>query len=113
MRDDPTMTKTFGQSRDEIARLVKYFAQNRDAFLAPGYKETHCRQEFIDPFFIALGWDVRNEARVAPQYREVLSEESVDVEGHRKAPDYQFRLGQTRGPDHRPASPDRLHRRRD
>ena len=41
------MKLTFDQSKDEIARLAKYFAANRDAFLAPGYKETHCRQEFI------------------------------------------------------------------
>jgi hypothetical protein len=79
-RSQDPMNLTFDQSKDQIARLAKYFAANRDAFHGPGYKETHCRQEFIDPFFIALGWDVRNEARVAPQYREVLAEESVDIE---------------------------------
>jgi hypothetical protein len=31
----------------------------------------------------------------APQYREVIPEDSLDVEGHQKAPDYTFRVGQT------------------
>ena len=47
----------------------------------------------IDPFFEALGWDVRSAAMVAPQYREVILEDSLDVEGQQKAPDYTFRVG--------------------
>ena len=89
------MAATFEQAKDEVARLVAHFRANNDRYLSPAYKETWARQEFIDPFFIALGWDVRNERRVAPQYREVITEESLDVEGHRKAPDYVFRVGQT------------------
>jgi len=89
------MAAAFEQAKDEIARLVAYFRANDVRYLSPAYKETWARQEFIDPFFIALGWDVRNERRVAPQYREVITEESLDVEGHRKAPDYVFRIGQT------------------
>ncbi len=87
------MSKTFEQGRDEIIRLCRYFATNRQSLLAPGVKEAHVRQMLIDPFFEALGWDVRNEARVAPQYREVVVEDSLDVEGEQKAPDYAFRVG--------------------
>lgn len=54
------MTKTFTQSQDEIAKLCGHFATNRQAYLAPGVKEAHVRQSLIDPFFEALGWDVRN-----------------------------------------------------
>ena len=32
-------------------------------------------------------------AMVAPQYREVIPEDSLDVEGQQKAPDYAFRVG--------------------
>jgi hypothetical protein len=85
--------KTFDQGKEEVARLCQYFATNRQAFLAPGVKEAHVRQTLIDPFFEALGWDVRNAARAAPQYREVISEPSLDVEGQQKAPDYAFRVG--------------------
>ncbi|MBU2496138.1 MAG: type IV restriction endonuclease, partial [Candidatus Omnitrophica bacterium] len=81
------MSKTFAQGKDEIAKLCQYFTTNRRSFLAPGVKEAHVRQSLIDPFFAALGWDLRNTAMVAPQYREVITEDSLDVEGHQKAPD--------------------------
>ena len=87
------MAKTIEQGKDEVARLCGYFSTNREAFLAPGIKEAHVRQTLIDPFFEALGWDVRNVGRAAPQYREVIPEDSLDVEGHQKAPDYTFRVG--------------------
>ena len=47
------MAKTFDQSADEIARLVKHYRTNRVAFHAPGYKEAHARQNLIDPLFSA------------------------------------------------------------
>ena len=86
------MSKTFDQGKEEVAKLCQYFATNRPAFLAPGVKEADIRQSLIDPFFEALGWDVRNTARIAPQYREVVPEPSQDVEGQLKAPDYAFRV---------------------
>jgi predicted type IV restriction endonuclease len=87
------MSKTFDQGKDEIARLCRYFAVNRPAFMAPGVKEAHVRQSLINPLFEALGWDVSNTAMVAPQYREVVPEDSLDIEGQQKAPDYTFRVG--------------------
>ena len=87
------MSKTFDQGKDEIAKLCQYFATNQQSFLASGVKEAHVRQSLIDPFFEALGWDVRNASMAAPQYREVIPEDSLDVEGQQKAPDYTFRVG--------------------
>lgn len=87
------MSKTFDEGREEVAKLCGYFATNRQAFTAPGVKEADVRQSLIDPLFEALGWDVRNRAMAAPQYREVIPEPSLDVEGQQKAPDYTFRLG--------------------
>jgi hypothetical protein len=87
------MSKTFDQGKDEVAKLCQYFATNRQSFLAPGVKEDHVRQSLIDPFFEALGWDVHNFSMTAPQYREVIPEDSLDVEGQQKAPDYTFRVG--------------------
>jgi len=89
------MAEPFEQAKDAVAQLVSHFRANSNRYLALAYKETWARQEFIDPFFVALGWDVRNERRFAPQYREVITEDSLDIEGHRKAPDYAFRVGQT------------------
>ena len=87
------MSKSFEQGKEEVARLCKFFATNRDEFRAPGVKEAHIRQSLIDPFFEALGWDVRNSSMTAPQYREVIPEDSLEVEGQQKAPDYTFRFG--------------------
>ncbi|HMD71781.1 MAG TPA: TaqI-like C-terminal specificity domain-containing protein [Bryobacteraceae bacterium] len=87
------MSKTFDQGKEEVAVLCRYFAANRQAFLAPGVKEAHLRQSLIDPLFESLGWDVRNALRAAPQYREVVPGDSLDVEDHQRAPDYTFRAG--------------------
>jgi len=87
------MSKTFKQGQEEIVKLCHYFATNQKAFFAPGIKEAHVRQSLIDPFFEALGWDVRNTTMIAPQYREVVPEDSLEIEGHQKAPDYTFRVG--------------------
>ena len=81
----------YNTSLDLVARLVKQFHTNRAAYHAPEYKEADARQELIDPLFVALGWDVHNEQHNAPQYREVIPEKSLDVEGQKKAPDYAFR----------------------
>jgi hypothetical protein len=92
------MAYTFDQSKDEIARLVKHFETNRAALMASAYKEAQARQEFIDPLFIALNWDVHNQQQTAPDYREVVVEDSLEMPGHeaRKAPDYVFRVGRDR-----------------
>jgi hypothetical protein len=87
------MSKTIDQGKEEVAALCLYFTTNRLEFLAPGVKEAHIRQTLIDPLFEALGWDVRNKSMAAPQYREVIPEDSLDVEGQQKAPDYTFRVG--------------------
>jgi type I restriction-modification system DNA methylase subunit len=85
------MGKTFDEGKEEVARLCKYFHTNQDEFHAQNEAQT--RQQLIDPLFEALGWDVRNAERHAPQYAEVVTEKSQDDEGPRKAPDYTFRVG--------------------
>lgn len=90
------MALSFDQSKDVIARLVQHFTTNKGAFLAPAYKEAHARQELIDPFFVALNWDVQNRQHAAPDYREVIVEDSLEIAGQKKAPDYAFRIGRER-----------------
>ncbi len=43
-----------------VVQLIETFDRNIEAYKAPGYKEAQLRAEFVDPFFEALGWDVRN-----------------------------------------------------
>ena len=87
------MSITFEASQDEVASLVRHFKTNLASYRGPGYKEAQARQEFIDPLFAALGWDVHNAQHAAPAYREVVVEASQPVEGHQRAPDYAFRIG--------------------
>ncbi|MFA5866359.1 MAG: N-6 DNA methylase [Actinomycetota bacterium] len=80
----------------EILDLVARFEENREALRAGAYSEAELRTEFIDPFFEALGWDIANKAGMAEQYKDVVREASVAVEGQAKKPDYEFRIGGTR-----------------
>jgi len=81
---------------DTILQLVKRFEQNHDSYRSGRYNETQLRQEFLNPFFEALGWDVFNKQGYAEAYKDVIHEASLEVEGATKAPDYAFRIGGTR-----------------
>jgi type I restriction-modification system DNA methylase subunit len=81
---------------DTILKLVENFEQNLESFKSQGYNEAQVRQQFINPFFEALGWDMQNKAGVAPAYRDVIYEDAIKVGGATKAPDYCFRIGGTR-----------------
>lgn len=76
----------------EIIELVDKFERNIKAYKNPSYKEEQLKQEFINPLFKALGWDVDNISGAAPQYRDVIFEDSIKVAGGTKAPDYCFTL---------------------
>ena len=80
----------------EVAGLVERFQRNRDSYRSPQYNEAQLRQEFLDPMFKALGWDVDNEAGYAEAYKDVIHEDSIRVGGIAKAPDYCFRIGGAR-----------------
>jgi len=79
-----------------VLGLVDRFECNRDAYCSNQYNETQARHEFIDPFFMALGWDVNNEKGYAEAYKEVIHEDAIKVGGATKAPDYCFRIGGVR-----------------
>ncbi|MBI5879854.1 MAG: Eco57I restriction-modification methylase domain-containing protein [Chloroflexi bacterium] len=85
---------TFDQSRAQIASLVKHYLTNREAYHAPRYKEAEARRELIDPLFTALGWDVLNVERRAPQYKPVMTEVSLEIDASQRAPDYAFRMSE-------------------
>jgi type I restriction-modification system DNA methylase subunit len=78
---------------EEICKLIEHFEQNREALRSGKYNEAQLRQEFLNPFFTALGWDMFNEQQFGEAYKEVIHETSVEVEGAAKAPDYAFRIG--------------------
>jgi type I restriction-modification system DNA methylase subunit len=79
-----------------IQTLVKRFSDNIKFYKSTRYNEAQLRQEFLDPFFEALGWDVYNKKNFAPLYREVDVERSISFQSTHtaKTPDYTFRLGE-------------------
>jgi len=81
------------EAKKRFAELVERFRQNADAYRAASYNETQARQEFINPFFEILGWDVQNRAGYAEQYKDCVHEDSIKVGVSLKAPDYSFRIG--------------------
>ena len=83
---------TRDQAKVAIQKLMERFAEHRKAYHEAEYNEAKTRQDFINPFFKALGWDVDNENGMSEAYREVIYEDKVVVRGKAKAPDYGFRL---------------------
>ena len=69
-----------------VTELVETFGRNIEAYRSQQYNETQLRREFIDPFFEELGWDITNKQGFAPQYREVIHENSIKISGETKAP---------------------------
>lgn len=84
----------------KIRELVQKFESNLAQYKSASYNETMTRNEFINPFWEALGWDVNNKAGYALNYREVIHEDSIRLKGvgnsNSKAPDYAFRIGENR-----------------
>ena len=78
-----------------IRELVEKFAEHRETYQRGDYKEASLRNDFLNPFFIALGWDVYNTEGKHELYRDVILEQSMRVEQSVRAPDYCFRIGGT------------------
>ena len=74
------MDKT--QSLQAIQALVDRFSQNRNVYIrsSSDYNETQLRTDFLNPFLVALGWDVFNEKQAPQHLREVVHEDTVEVE---------------------------------
>ena len=79
-----------------LIRLIDRFKEHLEQYRSTSYDEANTRTDFIDPLFELLGWDIPNKAGYAEQYREVIREDKVSIEGGTKAPDYCFRIGGVR-----------------
>jgi len=88
MKNSPSKQEAY----DKIAELVEQFASQIEVFKKT-QNETETRNQFINPFFDALGWDTNNTKRRAiDSDRDVVHEDRVTIEGKSKAPDYSFRV---------------------
>ncbi len=46
---------------ERIGVLVKDFERNEPRYKSPEYSEAAARKDFIDKFWMALGWDVNHD----------------------------------------------------
>lgn len=66
----------FDKAFDDVQVLVNKFSSYIAHYMSPGYSEAEARQNFIDDFFTALGWDVRYKQQTNPYQQEVKIERS-------------------------------------
>ena len=75
-----------------ISQLVNDFNANENYYLSQSYQEADVRNDFINKFFTALGWDVRHEEQKNPYEQEVKVEKPLQIAKAQKRADYSFSL---------------------
>jgi len=88
---------TFDSAFRIVSNLVKDFKENEKYYLSQNYQEADVRNDFINKFFIGLGWDVRHETQKNPYEQEVRVEKPLFIAKAQKRADYSFALA----PDYR------------
>src|SRR5438046_2594180 len=62
----PTMPSGFDAAFAKVKELVADFRANEQFYLSPAYQEQEARRDFIDKFWLALGWDINHETQKNP-----------------------------------------------
>jgi type I restriction-modification system DNA methylase subunit len=82
----------FVKAFESARQLLGDFKSQESYYLSQEYHEPQVRQDFIDKFFIALGWDVTHERQKNPYEQEVKIENRVKTAGSQRRADYAFFL---------------------
>src|SRR3989442_506179 len=82
---------SFETFKDEVSRLTGLFQKKIGIYETEGYDEASLRNDFLTPFWRALGWDTENREGLPQLLREVEIETRVDIAGRKKRADYIFR----------------------
>lgn len=85
----------FQSFEKELHRLVESFGKRLEELKQPGYAEAQLRDDFLNPFFRALGWDVENRLGLIQSRREVEIESRTVIGGRNKRADYLLRTDGT------------------
>src|ERR1700722_16050728 len=85
------MASGFDSAFAIVKSLVADFLANEKFYLSPAYQEQEARRDFIDKFWLALGWDVNHETQKNPFEQEVKVERKEHGFSQRRA-DYAFYL---------------------
>jgi len=84
------MPTTFEEAFAAIKKLGADFRANEANFLSPAYQEQEARNDFINKFFFALGWDVYHDLQKNPFQQEVKLERGVAMGASERRADYAF-----------------------
>jgi adenine-specific DNA-methyltransferase len=82
----------FDLALERIGALVKTFKRHESKYKSANYSEAEARKDFIDKFWIALGWDVNHDQQTNPYEQEVKVERGVATGGSQRRADYAFYL---------------------
>ena len=85
-------TSSFETAFQAVQALAETFQASEAHYLSAGYQEQEARQDFIDKFWTALGWDVGHNTQTNPYAQEVKVERGVSMAEGRKRADYAFYL---------------------
>ena len=81
---------TFFDAFTRVKELAETFQSGEQTYLEAKYQEAQVRLDFIDKFWMALGWDVSHEREKNPYQQEVKVEKGVAVSNRLKKADYAF-----------------------
>lgn len=82
--------QTFDEAFARVRELVATFKENEAFYTGSAYQEAEARKDFIDKFWIALGWDINSEEQTDPYKQRVRVERAVATSEFRKRSDYAF-----------------------
>lgn len=85
------MPTPFDEAFARVKELVAIFRANESFYLSAAYQEQEARRDFIDKFWMALGWDVNHDTQKNPFEQEVKVERKEHGVSQRRA-DYAFYL---------------------
>lgn len=84
------MPTAFDEAFGQVKELVADFKANESFYLSAQFSEAQARKDYIDKFFIALGWDVNHDTQKNPYEQEVKIEKNES--GSQRRADYAFFL---------------------
>ncbi len=94
------VTTTKEECLEQLKALISAFGKEYAIYKTPKYSEAQLRIDFLNPLLKTFGWDVDNEKSKSQFLRDVIQEESIDVEVEdsvtKKNPDYTLRIQGTR-----------------
>lgn len=67
------------KAKEIVREIVERFEIHLEGYQRGNYNETQTRNDFINPFFEVLGWDINNRQGLAESYREVIHEDKIKI----------------------------------